>query len=191
MQTRAVTNQGQARWSGDQAAHRPAHQQRDQRVPARLTGHPPTAAATGGAARAVDTGRGTGPTTRAAGRAGAGVPGAAARQVALPPPGDPTAPGPFSLGEPDRIATVLRAAALSDVVIEPLAEPLWMGPDAADTVAFLKSTGIWNSLLRGADPAAVARASQAVQAALQPHLTPAGVLLGSRAWLATASRPWR
>src|SRR5262245_5075482 len=120
------------------------------------------------------------------------VPGAAAAQhVALPPPGDPTAPGPFSLGEPDRIATVLRAAALSDVVIEPLAAPLWMGPDAADTVAFLKSTGIWNSLLRGADPAAVARASQAVQAALQPHLTPAGVLLGSRAWLATASRPWR
>jgi SAM-dependent methyltransferase len=120
------------------------------------------------------------------------VPGAAAAQyVALPPLDDPTAPGPFSLGERDRIATVLRAAALSDVAIEPIAEPLWMGPDVVDTVAFLKSTGIWNSLLRDADPPTVARVSEAVQAALEPHVTPDGLLLGSRAWLVTASRPWQ
>jgi hypothetical protein len=36
-----------------------------------------------------------------------------------------------------------------------------------------------------------ARVSQAVQAALEPHVTPDGVLLGSRAWLVTASRPWQ
>jgi hypothetical protein len=119
------------------------------------------------------------------------VPGAAAAQhLALPPLDDPTAPGPFSLGERDRIATVLRAAALSDVAIEPIAEPLWMGPDVVDTIAFLTSTGIWNSLLRDADPPTVARVSEAVQAALEPYLTPDG-LLGSRAWLVTASRPWR
>jgi SAM-dependent methyltransferase len=119
------------------------------------------------------------------------VPGAAAQHVALPPPDDPTAPGPFSLGERDRIATVLRAAALSDVAIEPIAEPLWMGADVVDTVAFLKSTGIWNSLLRDADPPTVARVGEAVQAALEPYVTPDGLLLGSRAWLVTASRPWQ
>jgi SAM-dependent methyltransferase len=120
------------------------------------------------------------------------VPGAAAAQhVALPPLDDPTAPGPFSLGERDRIAAVLRAAALSDVAIEPIAEPLWMGPDVVDTVAFLKSTGIWNSLLREADPLTVAQVSEAVQAAFEPYVTPDGVLLGSRAWLVTASRPWQ
>ncbi len=118
------------------------------------------------------------------------VPGAAAAQhVALPPLDDPAAPGPFSLGERDRIATVLRAAALTDVAIEPVAEPLWMGRDVADTVAFFQSTGIWNSLLVGADPATVARVSEAVQAALEPYLTPDGLLLGSAAWLVTASRP--
>jgi SAM-dependent methyltransferase len=118
------------------------------------------------------------------------VPGAAAAQhVALPPLDDPTAPGPFSLVERDRIATVLRAAALCDVVIEPIAEPLWMGSDVADTIAFLESNGIWSSLLRDADPPAVARVSGAVQAVLEPSVTPDGLLLGSRAWLVTASRP--
>jgi SAM-dependent methyltransferase len=117
------------------------------------------------------------------------VPGAAAAQhVALPRLDDPTAPGPFSLGEPDRIAAVLRAAALSDIAIEPIPEPLWLGSDVTDAVAFLKSTGIWNSLLTGADPAMVARVSEAVRAALEPYLTPDGVLLGSQAWLVTASR---
>jgi SAM-dependent methyltransferase len=119
------------------------------------------------------------------------VPGAAAPHVALPPPGDPAAPGPFSLGDRDRIATVLRAAALGEAAIEPIAEPLWMGPDVVGTVAFLKSTGIWNSLLRDAGPPAAARAGEAVQAALGPYLTPDGLLLGSRAWLVTASRPWQ
>lgn len=118
------------------------------------------------------------------------VPGAAAaRHVVLPPLDDPAAAGPFSLGERSRIATVLRAAALGDVAIEPVAEPLWMGPNVADAIAFLKATGIGNALLRNADPPTVARVSDAIQAALEPYVTPDGLLLGSRAWLVTASRP--
>jgi hypothetical protein len=100
-------------------------------------------------------------------------------------------PGPFSLGERNRIATVLPAAALSDVAIEPIAEPLWIGPDVVDTVAFLKVTGMGRSLFRDADPPTVARVSEAVQAALEPYVTPQGLLLGSRAWLVTAGRPWQ
>jgi SAM-dependent methyltransferase len=118
------------------------------------------------------------------------VPGAAAaRHVALPPLDDPSAPGPFSLGERDRIAMVLRAAALGDVVMEPIVEPLWIGRDVVDTIAFLESTGIWSFLLGDADPPTVVRVREAVQAALEPYVTPGGVLLGSRAWLVTASRP--
>jgi len=117
--------------------------------------------------------------------------GAAAEHVALPPLDDPTAPGMFSLDDRDRIAAVLRAAAFTDVAIESVAEPLWMGADVVDAVAFFKSTGIWTRLIRDADPPTVARVSEAVQAALEPYLTPDGVLLGSRAWLVTASRPWQ
>jgi SAM-dependent methyltransferase len=116
---------------------------------------------------------------------------AAAEHVALPPRDDPTAPGPFSLADRDRITTVLRAAALRDVAIEPIAQPLWMGPDVADAIAFLQSSGMWNSLLGDADPPTLARVREAVQTALEPYATPDGLLLGSRAWLVTASRPWQ
>jgi hypothetical protein len=40
-----------------------------------------------------------------------------------------------------------------------------------------------------AGPPTAARVSEAVQAALEPYITPDGLLLGSRAWLVTASRP--
>jgi hypothetical protein len=42
-----------------------------------------------------------------------------------------------------------------------------------------------------ADPPTVARVSDAVQAVLESYVTPDGLLLGSRAWLVTASRPCR
>lgn len=113
---------------------------------------------------------------------------AAAQYVALPADDDPTAPGPFSLGERNRIATMLHAAALSDVVIESITEPLWMGADVADSMAFLTSTRILNSLLRNADPLTVDRVSEAIQAALEPYVTPDGVLMGSRAWLVSAGK---
>ena len=37
----------------------------------------------------------------------------------------------------------------------------------------------------------VAWVSEALHAALEPYATPDGLLPGSRAWLVTASRPWR
>lgn len=117
------------------------------------------------------------------------VPGAAASQhVDLPPLDDPTGLGPFSLGERNRIGAVLAAAGFADIAIEPVTEPLWMGPDVTDTVEFLKATGMGKSLLRDVDPPTDARVSEAVQAALEPYLTPDGVRLGSRAWLVTARR---
>jgi len=66
-----------------------------------------------------------------------------------------------------------------------------MRAHAAGAVAFFKPTGIGNSLLRGVGPPTVARASEAVPAAPGPYLAPGGLPLGSRAWLVTASRPWR
>jgi hypothetical protein len=106
-------------------------------------------------------------------------------------PDDPTEPGPFSFGEPDRIRAVLRAAAFSDITIEPVGVPLWMGDDVADAVTFLKSTRMGKALLGDGDPQMAARVSEAVATALEPYVTPAGVLLGSRAWIVTATRPSR
>lgn len=118
------------------------------------------------------------------------VPGvAAAEHVDLPPLGDPALPGPFSLADRGRLVAVLRAAGLAGVEIETAAEPLLLGPDLPDTVAFLKSTGIGRVLLADADEPAVSRVTAAVEAALLPYLTTGGVRVGSKAWLVTAHRP--
>lgn len=54
---------------------------------------------------------------------------------------------PAGIGNGRRIASALRTSVLGHVTTEPIAEPLWMGPDVADTIAFLEATGIRSSLL--------------------------------------------
>ncbi len=118
------------------------------------------------------------------------VPGAAAAQhVALPAPGDPASPGPFSLADPDKIAAIFGAAGLAGAGIEEVAEPLLLGSGIAGTVEFLKATGFGQRLLSGADPETIARVTDAMAAALEHHVTAQGIRLGSKAWLATARRP--
>jgi SAM-dependent methyltransferase len=118
------------------------------------------------------------------------VPGAAAAQyVALPPIGDPAAPGPFSLADRNRLVAILDAAGLAEVDIECVTDPLRLGSDVAGTVEFVKQTGIGQALLKGADPAAIRRVTDAFAAVLEPYLTTGGVWLGSKAWLVWARRP--
>lgn len=117
------------------------------------------------------------------------VPGAAAAQhIALPSPDDPAGPGPFSLADPDRLVTVLSAAGLVDVAIEAVTEPLLLGSEVTGTVEFLEATGFGRRLLAGVDATTLQRVTDAISAALEPYHSAEGVLLGSKAWLATARR---
>jgi hypothetical protein len=115
--------------------------------------------------------------------------GAAAQHIPLPSLNEPGSPGPFSLSDRHHLAAVLDAAGLVDVAIEPVAEPLWLGRDVADTVEFFTASGIGQTLLRDLDPATNTRVTAAVQAALAAHLTSDGIRLPSRAWLVTARHP--
>ena len=115
--------------------------------------------------------------------------GAAAQHIPLPSLTELGSPGPFSLSDRHYLAAVLDAAGLVDVAIEPVAEPLWLGRDVADTVEFFTASGIGQTRLRDADPATSTRVTAAVQAALEAHLTSEGVRLASRAWLVTARNP--
>jgi len=118
------------------------------------------------------------------------VPGAAAaRYVPLPPIGDPAAPGPFSLADRNRLLAILEAAGLTDVDIERVTYPLRLGSDVADTVEFVKQTGIGQAMLTGADPAAIRRVTDAFADVLERYLTAGGVWLGSKAWMVRARRP--
>jgi SAM-dependent methyltransferase len=107
------------------------------------------------------------------------------------PPPDPLpegAPGPFSLGKPERIRQVLGDAGFDDIELREVAEPLYLGDDAADAIDFWQGSGIARVLLDDVDGVTERRAVEAVHDALRPHERPDGIRLGSAAWLVSAPR---
>jgi SAM-dependent methyltransferase len=119
------------------------------------------------------------------------VPGmAAAAHVPLPDVGEPGAPGPFALGDAERLRTLLTRAGFGDVRIQPLADSILLagGGTVDDAVDFFRSTGMGRALFADAAPLDVARAIDAVREALAPYQTPEGVRLGAAAWIVDARR---
>jgi SAM-dependent methyltransferase len=114
--------------------------------------------------------------------------GAAATLVPLPEPGSPDEPGPFSLADPDRVRSILSAAGWRYIDIDEVREPLRVGADADDAVAFLRGTGFARRLFENVDEATVDRAIDAVRDALAAYETSEGVVLGSAAWLVSGRR---
>lgn len=118
------------------------------------------------------------------------VPSAAVFQHVSPPEAaDPGAPGPFSLGDPDRVRSILDDAGFSDVSVDPFETPLLLGghgsfDEAAD---FQANSGMAARLLGDAPPEVVERALTAMREALRPYATPDGVQLDAAAWIVTAS----
>lgn len=115
--------------------------------------------------------------------------GAALAHVPMPDlGGDPNAPGPFSLGDPDRVRSVLGDAGLVDVDLEDSRAQMNFGATADAAVAFLQGTDIAATLMKDVDEETIARAWAAVREALAAHETPDGVLLEGAAWLVTARK---
>ena len=118
------------------------------------------------------------------------VPSAAAlAYVPMPDLGEPGGPGPFSLADPDRIRSVLGDAGFADVEVTEAIEPMCMGADVDDAVAFMSSTEMAARLFQDADEETVGKAWQAIREALAPYASPNGVVLTGSAWLVTARRP--
>jgi SAM-dependent methyltransferase len=116
------------------------------------------------------------------------VPGAAVAEVLpLPTGGDPTAPGPFAFADPDRITGMLDTAGFRGATASAATTSLWMGDDAADAAAFLRTTGLGRAVFTDAEPALQEEAMARATAALVPYETGAGVELSGAAWLVTAS----
>lgn len=116
------------------------------------------------------------------------VPGAAVAEVLpLPVGGDPSAPGPFAFAELDRLTAVLDGAGFTDVEVATAHAAMWMGVDAQDAAAFLRTTGMGRALFADAAPDLVADAMRRAEAALAPFEGPTGVELAGSAWLVTAT----
>jgi SAM-dependent methyltransferase len=115
---------------------------------------------------------------------------AAAAHVAFPPPPPPGTPGPFAFADPERVRGILERAGFRDIALEPHAQELTVGGSGADldrAVEFMIQMGPTAVALRQNPDADIARVKAAVREALAPYQTPRGLVMGSAAWLVTAS----
>lgn len=113
---------------------------------------------------------------------------AAGRELPTPPPGSP---GPFGLADQDTVTNLLAEAGLTDIELLRLNEPMWIGSDVDDAWAFLSAMGIVRGLSEGLDENTRQGALDSLRDRVAANETPDGVLMGSAAWLITATQPAR
>ena len=111
---------------------------------------------------------------------------AVGRELPAPPP---DAPGhPFSLADPDRVRSILGESGFAGLELDPIDEPVVAGTSAADAFAFFSTNGMVQWLLEGVDDAGRAEAMDNLRTAFEAAETTEGVLLGSSAWVITATK---
>lgn len=110
---------------------------------------------------------------------------AAGRALPGPPPG---APGPSSLGDPDRVRHLLGDAGFSEVGLTGVVEPMRFGPDVASAYEFVFGLSFVGALLKDLDESDRAAALAELRSVIEVHLTPDGVEFGAAAWLISAVR---
>lgn len=101
----------------------------------------------------------------------------------LPEP-PPTGAHPFSLSDPDRVRALLTGAGMTDVELHAVSEPVWLGHDVEDALAFI--TARQASQLAELDEDARARVVQAAREDIARHLDEHGVRYASAAWIVQA-----
>ncbi len=106
------------------------------------------------------------------------------------PPPDPNAPGPFSLGDPDRVREIMQAAGFSDIKIEAYAPDvaLFGLRDIDEVVEFAMEIGPARALLEGQTDSVRQAAHAAIRTAYEPYLTDEGVVMNSAAWIVSGRK---
>lgn len=110
---------------------------------------------------------------------------AAGRDLPSPPPG---APGPSSLGDPDRVRSLLTGAGFADVELTGVVDPMRFGPDADTAYEFVFGLSFVKTLLADLDDVAQEGALAELRRTVEARLTPRGVEFGAAAWIVTAAR---
>ena len=108
---------------------------------------------------------------------------AVGRELPMPPP---EGPGPFALGDPDRVRALLTAAGFGEPDLVGIREPMYYGPDVARAEQYVQA--VLGGLLTELDDAARAEAEAGLRATLEEHLGPEGVTYPSAMWIVTAHR---
>jgi SAM-dependent methyltransferase len=117
------------------------------------------------------------------------VPGEAlATVVPLGDLAEPGQPGPFSLGDPAEVETILTDAGWHDTHLDPVEAPVLLsgGGSLDDAVDFVRRGSLGRSALAGVPPDVEQQALAAVRDALVTFRTSRGVELAGAAWLVHA-----
>lgn len=113
----------------------------------------------------------------------------------LPPPGDDArtcGPGPFSMADQDMVTKQLEIAGYTDIDFKRVDAPLMVGNSLEDAINFQIALGPAGEIYREAGDLAIEKHDEIVAAlsnALEPHITPDGVILDSSSWVVTARNP--
>lgn len=110
------------------------------------------------------------------------------RYVDLPFAADPTAPGPMSLADPDRIGSVLAAAGFDGVEVVAHDAPARLGDDPTEAVDFLSELMPMVGALRRDDPASADRLHDELHEMVVQWTTPDGVEAPSATWIVSAAK---
>lgn len=105
----------------------------------------------------------------------------------LPFAADPTAPGPMSLADPDRIGSVLAAAGFGEVEVVAHDAPARLGDDPAEAVDFLSELMPMVDALRRDDPVSAGRLHDELHEMVVQWTTADGVEAPSATWIVSAA----
>lgn len=124
------------------------------------------------------------------------LPMAAVRDIVPhPKPPDPEAPGPFSLGDRDRITRILSEAGFSEIAIDAFDHDISFGQGATreaaldDAVGMAFQVGPLSRLLADEPDAVRTRAIQAVRYAFARRPGEGTILIDGAAWIVSAINP--
>jgi len=107
--------------------------------------------------------------------------------IGMPPAGaDPHAPGPFAFADADRVRMILLEANFRDVDAAPFIAPMYMGATARAAAEQAARMGPLGRVVRESALERLPEILDAVEAALKPHETAAGVHLRGAVWIVTA-----
>jgi SAM-dependent methyltransferase len=98
-----------------------------------------------------------------------------------------SAPGPFSLGDPDHADAVLAAAGFTEINIDRLHEAMWFGTSVDEASRFITGLGVFAALLRELEPDTRDAALTKLRDSIDAHRTVDGVQYPSAMWLITAT----
>ena len=98
-------------------------------------------------------------------------------------------PGPspaFSLADPARAGALLTGAGFGGIEFTRVDEPMLIGRDVADVVAYERAAPAATGLLAGLSAAQTAELAEQVRGQLVEYASPGGVVMPGAAWLVTA-----